>query len=158
MSERPWDLAAKRRPKRHKSYLLVMPNQEKIEEKTEAKKKGKKKFFPKGKAYIQATYNNTIVTITDQSGNVLLWSTAGKLGFKGPKKSTPYAAGVVVRDIVERMRNIGMKEVDILVKGVGSGREASIRAFNAQGININTIKDVTPIPHNGPRPKKPRRV
>ncbi len=121
-------------------------------------KHSKKRMVAKGQAYIKATYNNTVVTITDQSGNVLIWSTSGKMGFKGPKKSTPYAAGVVVRDVVDKMKAIGMKDLEVFVKGVGSGREAAIRAFNAHGINISSIKDVTPIPHNGPRPKRPRRV
>ncbi|MBU1149215.1 30S ribosomal protein S11, partial [Patescibacteria group bacterium] len=103
------------------------------------KTKSRKKFVTKGQAHIKATYNNTIVTICDKQGNVLIWSTAGKMGFKGPKKSTPYAAGVVVREVAEKMRAIGMKDLDILVKGVGSGRESSIRAFNAQGINITSI-------------------
>jgi len=121
-------------------------------------KKSKKKFVSQGRAYIKSTYNNTIVTVTDQDGNVLLWSSAGKQGFKGPKKSTPYAAGVVVRDLTDKMKTMGLKEVEVFVQGVGSGREAAIRAFNSQGINISTIKDITPIPHNGPRPRKPRRV
>ena len=130
---------------------------EKIDQKEQPKKK-KKKFVAKGQAYIQATYNNTIVTIADPDGNVLFWSTSGKMGFKGPKKSTPFAAGIVVKDVVDKMKDIGMKDLDILVKGVGSGRESAIRALNSHGINILSIKDVTPIPHNGPRPKKPRRV
>lgn len=121
-------------------------------------KKKKKKFVAKGQAHIQATYNNTIVTIADPEGNVLFWSTSGKMGFKGPKKSTPFAAGIIIKDVVDKMKDIGMKDVDILVKGVGSGRESAIRALNSNGINILSIKDVTPIPHNGPRPKKPRRV
>lgn len=122
------------------------------------KKAKKKKFVSAGKAYIQATYNNTIVTITDQTGAVLAWSSAGKMGFKGPKKSTPFAAGITVRDVVERIREIGLKNVDVFVRGVGSGREAAVRALGAQGLNITSIKDITPIPHNGPRPRKVRRV
>lgn len=125
---------------------------------TPAKKKGKKKFVSAGMVYIQATYNNTIITITDQGGAVLAWSSAGKMGFKGPKKSTPYAAGITVRDLVERVRDIGLKTVDVFVRGVGSGREAAVRALGAQGLNINIIKDMTPIPHNGCRPPKVRRV
>ena len=111
-----------------------------------------------GNVYVQATYNNTIVTITDQGGAVLGWSSAGKMGFKGPKKSTPYAAGLTVRDLVERVRDTGIKTVDVFVRGVGSGREAAVRALGAQGLTINTIKDITPIPHNGCRPPKVRRV
>lgn len=122
------------------------------------KKKSKKKFVTSGKVYVQATYNNTIVTITDPNGAVLGWSSAGKMGFKGPKKSTPYAAGITVRDLVERVRDMGLKNVDVFVRGVGSGREAAVRALGAQGLTLNIIKDITPIPHNGCRPPKVRRV
>ena len=92
------------------------------------------------------------------NGNVVAWSSAGLAGFKGPKKATPYAAGVIVRNLLEKVADCGLREVDVFVKGVGSGREAAIRALSAQGINILSIKDVTPIPHNGPRQRKPRRV
>ncbi len=122
------------------------------------KKSKKKKFIPKGKAFIQATYNNTIVTITDMDGNTVAWSSAGQLGFKGPKKATPYAAGIIVKSVVEKIESSGLKSVDVFVKGVGSGREAAIRALNANNITVLSIKDVTPIPHNGCRPKKVRRV
>lgn len=125
---------------------------------TKARGKKRKKFVQAGRAYIQATYNNTIVTLTDQSGNALAWSSAGKVGFKGPKKATPYAAGVIVRDAVEKGKAIGLKSVDVFVRGVGMGREAAIRALAAHGLLINSIKDLTPIPHNGPRPPKVRRV
>jgi len=111
-----------------------------------------------GRAYVKSTYNNTIVTFTDQNGNVLSWSSAGQCGFKGPKKSTPYAASLIVKDAYEKAKKYGLKEVSVFVKGIGGGREASIRALNANGINVNNIKDVTPIPHNGCRAKKPRRV
>jgi len=125
--------------------------------------KGKKKkktmaFVKSGVAHIQSTYNNTFVTLSDQSGNVLSWSTAGHIGFKGAKKSTPYAASMVVKDAVDKVRDAGMKEVTVLVKGVGGGREGAIRALSANGLNILSIRDITPIPHNGCRPKKPRRV
>ncbi len=122
------------------------------------KKKTKKKHVTKGCVHIKATYNNTIVTFTDQHGNTLTQSSAGRCGFKGPKKSTPYAAGVIVRDAVERVRDMGLKDVDVFVKGIGSGREGAIRALNAQGFNLLSIKDVTPIPHNGCRARKARRV
>ncbi|MEK7580374.1 MAG: 30S ribosomal protein S11 [Patescibacteria group bacterium] len=112
----------------------------------------------KGRVNIQATYNNTIVTITDLQGNVLSWSTAGKMGFRGPKKATPYAAGIIVKDAAERAKKYGLKEVQVFVKGVGAGREAAIRALHANGLDISTIKDITPIPHNGCRPPKVRRV
>lgn len=120
--------------------------------------KKKKKFVQQGQAHIQATYNNTIVTLTDQQGNVIAWSSAGRVGFKGPKKSTPYAAGVIVRDVVERSKASGLKQVDVFVHGVGLGREAAVRALAAQGLILATIKDITPTPHNGPRPRKVRRV
>lgn len=120
--------------------------------------KKKRKFVSTGQAHIQATYNNTMVTLTDQNGNVLAWASAGHVGFRGPKKSTPYAAGIIVRSVAEKVRDIGLKTLDVFVKGVGSGREAAIRALTANGFNIGSIKDITPIPHNGPRPPKPRRV
>lgn len=118
----------------------------------------KKKFVVAGQAHIQATYNNTIVTLTDPNGNVLAWSSAGKCGFKGPKKATPYAAGVIVRDVVERTKLVGLKQVDVFVRGVGMGREAAVRALAGAGLQIMAIKDITPTPHNGPRARKPRRV
>lgn len=120
-------------------------------------KKGKK-HVTKGRVYIQASYNNTIVTFTDQSGNALAQSSAGKVGFKGPKKSTPYAAGMIVKDAADRVKEMGLRDVDVIVSGIGSGRDGAIRAVNAQGFNMVTIEDRTPMPHNGCRPKKPRRV
>lgn len=123
-----------------------------------SRSKKKRKFVSTGQAHIQATYNNTVVTLTDQNGNVLAWSSAGHVGFRGPKKSTPYAAGVIVRNVAEKVRDVGLKTLDVFIKGVGSGREAAIRALTANGFNISSIKDITPIPHNGPRPPKPRRV
>lgn len=111
-----------------------------------------------GRAYVQATYNNTIVTFTDQNGNVLAWSSAGHCGFKGPKKATPYAATVIVKNLAEKVAPYGLREVNVFVKGVGSGRESAVRAINANNIQVLTIKDITPIPHNGCRAKKPRRV
>ena len=111
-----------------------------------------------GRTYVKSTYNNTIITFTDQNGNVLSWSSAGQCGFKGPKKSTPYAASVIVKDAYEKAKKYGLKEVAVFVRGIGGGREAAIRALNAHGLNVSAIKDVTPIPHNGCRAKKPRRV
>lgn len=122
------------------------------------KKRKKKRFVTQGQAHIQATYNNTIITLTDQQGNTLAWSSAGHIGFKGPKKSTSYAASLVVKNVIEKVKDIGLKNIEVFVRGVGSGREATIRALGAQGINILSIKDITPIPHNGPRPPKVRRV
>lgn len=125
---------------------------------TKVRGQKKKKFFLHGQAHIHATYNNTIVTITDDQGNVLGWSSAGKCGFKGPKKATPYAAGIIVRDVIEKTKTIGLKSVDVYVRGVGLGREAAIRALAGAGLTISSIKDQTPVPHNGPRAPKPRRV
>ncbi len=126
--------------------------------KTSKRKKKVKRSVRRGKAYIQATYNNTLVTITDQNGNALAWSSAGDCGFKGPKKSTPFAAGIIVKNLVEKIKDTGMQEVDVFVKGIGSGREAAVRALQANGIQVISIRDVTPIPHNGCRPRKVRRV
>lgn len=130
------------------------------EEKTEKKKKAKKikKQILKGKANIKCTYNNTIVSISDLGGSILGWSSSGLLGFKGAKKATPYAATQVVGDVAEKVKKYGVHELEVYVKGVGSGREASIRALANKGFELGLIKDLTPIPHNGCRPKKPRRV
>lgn len=129
---------------------------------TKAKKTTKKKklnkIVPNGRAYVQATFNNTIVTLADQNGDVLGWASAGMIGFKGPKKATPYAAGQVVKKVVEATKQHGIKEVNVFVKGIGGGREGAIRGFNANGVNVLSIKDITPIPHNGCRPPKRRRV
>jgi small subunit ribosomal protein S11 len=124
------------------------------------KKKVKKikKQITKGRASIKCTYNNTMISISDMAGNVLGWSTSGLLGFKGAKKATPYAATQVVGTVSEKVRKYGIRELDVYVKGVGSGREASIRALANNGFELILIKDITPIPHNGCRPKKPRRV
>lgn len=122
------------------------------------KKKKNIKHITVGNVYIQATYNNTIITFADQNGNVIASSSAGRCGFKGPKKSTPYAAGIIVKDVVERIKESGFKDAYVFINGVGLGREAAVRALNAQGVNVLSIKDVTPIPHNGCRSKKPRRV
>ena len=125
------------------------------------KRKGprkEKKVVSFGSAYIQATFNNTIITITDQNGNVVAWSSAGAQGFKGSKKRTPYAAQVASTAAAKRALDFGMKQVDVYVKGPGGGRESAIRAIQLAGININKIKDITRIPHNGCRPPKRRRV
>ncbi len=127
----------------------------KAKKKSASKKRGQ---IAHGRAYIQATYNNTIVSLTDLNGNVLGWSSSGASGFSGPKKSTPYAATMVIKNALEKVADYGLKEVNVFITGVGQGREAAIRAFNAQGVNILSIKDITPIPHNGCRPPRPRRV
>src|SRR6056297_64330 len=129
---------------------------------TSKNKGGKKRKAVKnvavGRAYIKATYNNTIVTLTDQAGNVIAFSNAGINGFKGPKKATPFAATVIVRDAVEKAKASGLKDVNVFVKGVGMGRESAVRGLNSNGLNVMSIKDITPIPHNGCRKRKPRRV
>ncbi len=117
-----------------------------------------KKKVEVGTLYIQSTYNNTKIVLTDAKGNVLTTSSSGAIGFKGAKKGTPFAAAKVGEIIGSKAATMGMKEVSVVVKGVGSGRESGIRGFISKGININAIKDVTPVPHNGPKPKKPRRV
>lgn len=121
------------------------------------KSKKIKREIPKGKVYIQATFNNTIVTITDPEGNVLSWATAGSAGFKGTRKSTPYAASIISQQAVEKAKVYGLREVQVFVKGVGSGRESAARALEASGIRVLSIKDQTPIPHNGCRAKKIRK-
>jgi small subunit ribosomal protein S11 len=121
-------------------------------------KKSKRKSIAKGQIHIKSTYNNTIVTLTDLSGNVIGWSSAGLLGFKGTKKATPYAATNIMNSLLERTKKIGLKEVEVYVKGIGSGRESAIRSIAANGIDIVSITDTTPIPHNGCRPPKVRRV
>jgi small subunit ribosomal protein S11 len=122
------------------------------------KKRKAVKQVPRGNAYIQASYNNTIITITDPTGNTLGWASAGMSGFKGPKKATPYAASIVVKNLMDRVADYGIKEVNVFIKGIGAGREGAIRAFHTNGLNVLAINDVTPIPHNGCRPPKRRRV
>ncbi len=121
-------------------------------------KKEKKKNVAEGKVYIQATFNNTIVTITDLMGNALSWASAGGLGFKGAKKSTPFAAQTTAESAATKAMEQGLREVIVLVKGPGVGSEAAIRAFGVLGLRVRSIRDVTPIPHNGCRPPKKRRV
>ena len=121
-------------------------------------KKRVKKNIPNGIAHIQATFNNTIVSITDIHGNVVSWSSAGSRGFKGSRKSTPFAAQLAAEDAARKAMDHGMKSIDVYVKGPGSGRESALRSLQAAGLKVNLIKDVTPIPHNGCRPPKRRRV
>ncbi len=117
-----------------------------------------KKRVDHGTLYVQATYNNTLVTLTDKRGNALMASSSGSLGFKGAKKSTPFAAAKVGELVAEKALQMAMSEVDVVIRGVGSGRESAMRAFAGKGIAISGIRDETPVPFNGPRPKKPRRV
>ncbi len=123
-----------------------------------AKKRKTRRNIPVGVAHIQATFNNTIVTFTDTNGEVIAWATAGSKGFKGSRKSTPFAAQVAAEDAARRAMDAGMRSVAVLVKGPGSGREGAIRSISAAGLKVVMIKDVTPIPHNGCRPPKRRRV
>jgi len=133
---------------------------EKAEEKPVVRKKKRKirRQVLKGRAHVQCTYNNTVITFSDLGGKVLAWASAGSLGFKGAKKATPYAATQIVNAAAEKVAKFGLKEIEVYVKGVGSGREASARALANNDFKITSIKDITPIPHNGCRPKKPRRV
>ena len=117
-----------------------------------------KKKIISGTLHVEATFNNTKVVLSDKEGNTLFWTSAGSLGFKGAKKGTPFAASKAGSVIGEKAKALGIKEVDVKVKGVGSGREPTIRAFMAYDIEITGVKDMTPVPHNGPKPKKPRRV
>lgn len=121
-------------------------------------KKKVKKNIVSGIAHIKSTFNNTIVTITDKYGNVIAWSSAGNMGYKGSKKSTSFAAQIAAESVAKKAMDQGMKEVDVLVKGPGSGRETAIRSLQAIGLKVNIIKDATPIPHNGCRPPKQRRI
>ncbi len=126
--------------------------------KNTTKKKKKIRAVGNGRAYIQASFNNTIVTFTDQNGDVLAWASSGMVGFKGPKKATPYAATQVVKRAVELVLPYELKEVNVFVKGIGGGRESAIRSLNSNGLQVLSVKDTTPIPHNGCRPPKKRRV
>jgi len=117
-----------------------------------------RKSIPAGRAYIQSTFNNTIVTLTDPKGNVIAWGSSGTAGFKGSRKGTPYAAQLAARDAARRAMEHGLRQVEVYVKGPGSGREAAIRSLQSSGLYITSIRDVTPIPHNGCRPPKRRRV
>ncbi len=122
-----------------------------------ARKKRVKKNVPEGEVHIHATFNNTVVTITDKEGNVISWDSAGTQGIKGSKKSTPFAAGMAAESAGKKAADMGMKTVDVFVKGLGSGREAAIRSLATAGLEVKSITDVTPIPHNGCRPPKRRR-
>ncbi len=120
------------------------------------KKEGRK--VDSGRVYIKASYNNTVVTVTDTKGNVLAWATAGSLGFSGPKKATPFAASKIVSAIAEKIAKTGPVDVDVVVSGIGAGRDSAIRSLVNVGFNLMSVRDVTPIPHNGPKPPKVRRI
>lgn len=122
------------------------------------RKKKEKRIVPHGIAHIQATFNNTLITIADPEGNVVSWSSAGRIGFKGSRKGTPFAAQVAGQNAAHGARDVGMRSIEVQVTGPGGGRESAIRALGSSGLAIKSIKDVTPIPHNGCRPRKRRRV
>ena len=130
----------------------------KNEKKTSDKKKSKKNFGQNGIVHIKSSFNNTIVTISDVTGNAVSWSSSGSMGFRGSKKSTPYAAQIATDAAGKKAYDVGLRKLDVLMKGPGSGRESALRALQNIGFIINNIKDVTPLPHNGCRPKKKRRV
>ena len=121
-------------------------------------KAAKTKKIASGILYVESTFNNTKVSLTDEKGNVIMWSSSGSLGFRGAKKGTPFAAAKIGETLGQKAFDMGLKEINVVVKGVGSGRESAIRGFITKGFTINSIKDTTPVPHNGPKPKKPRRV
>lgn len=125
---------------------------------TKKKKTRAKRKIKQGNVYIQSTYNNTIISVTDPTGAVLAWSSAGRVGFSGTRKATPFAAQQAVTNVLEQVAPFGMEEAKVYVKGIGSAREAAIRALSASGIVVSSIRDITPIPHNGVRPPKRRRV
>jgi small subunit ribosomal protein S11 len=138
-----------------------LTRKEKIKKIKTEKVKSKKKTFinvTKGKVYIQSSFNNTIMTLTDDSGRVMAWVSAGALGFKGTKKSTPYTATLIGKAMSDKIRNFGITDVRVYISGVGQGRDAAARALVSSGLNLVSIADITPVPHNGCRPKKPRRV
>jgi len=148
-----------------KKKVVEKSKEEQLEEKKkvdQALEKGAKakasKNVRKGRVYVASTYNNTSLTLTDDGGNVLAWSSAGKLGFNGTKKGTSYAATRVGEVIAKAVKELNLEEVKVLVKGIGSGRESAVRSLADHGVNVVAVKDVTPIPHNGCRPPKPRRV
>ena len=124
----------------------------------ETRRRRERRTVSEGIAHIQSTFNNTVITVTDTGGNALAWASAGGQGFRGSRKSTPFAAQTAAEQVARKVIDQGMKKVDVLVKGPGSGREAAIRALQAAGLEVSVIRDVTPIPHNGPRPPKRRRV
>jgi small subunit ribosomal protein S11 len=133
-------------------------SQQKLKKSSYTKKKKSKKIIQNGIAYVQSTFNNTIVTIADTNGNVVSWASAGQKGFKGSRKSTPYAAQIAADSAASKALEVGMKVLSVEVKGPGSGRETALRALQARGFKILSIKDTTPMPHNGTRPPKKRRV
>jgi len=125
---------------------------------TKTKKKTTTRIVDQGRMYVKSTFNNTLVTFTDLNGQVIAWSSTGTAGFKGTRKSTPYAATTTIEDAVRKARERGLSSVEVFIKGPGPGRDAALRVLRSSGLNVSMIADITPIPHNGCRPKKPRRV
>ena len=136
----------------------LLKEKEKVEAKVKKEIEGPSKKLREGRVYIFSSYNNTIITLTDPQGNVLGWTSAGNIGFKGTKKATPFAASKVAETICQIARKFGIEKAAVLVKGIGSGRDSAVRSLAARGLDIISIKDITPIPHNGCRPPKVRRV
>jgi len=136
----------------------LLKEREKVEAKVKKEIKETPKKIREGRVYISSSYNNTIITLTDSKGNVLHWTSAGSIGFKGAKKATPFAASKVAEAISQVIKKLGIEKLAIFVKGIGSGRESAIRSFAARGLEIVSIADITPVPHNGCRPPKVRRV
>jgi small subunit ribosomal protein S11 len=141
-----------------KKRIVTTGTAEGADQKSKAPSVSAKKRVESGILHVQSTYNNTKLMLTDKSGNALMWGSSGGAGFRGAKKGTPFAAAKVGETLAVKAQAIGLKEIDVVVKGVGSGRESAIRGFISKGFAITSIKDETPIPHNGPQPKKPRRV
>jgi len=148
-----------------KKHIIQKPDEELLKEREKVETAAKKEIkiqapqkIKEGKIYISSSYNNTLMTLTDSQGNTLIWTSAGNIGFKGTKKGTPFAASKVAEVMAQRARKLGIERVEILVRGVGSGRESAIRSLVNRGLEILSIEDITPIPHNGCRPPKVRRV
>ena len=150
--------AAPQQPVLSEAAAVMAAGEEPAKVAVDAKKKGKGKSIPAGICYIRSTFNNTLVSITDARGGVIAWSSAGKAGFKGSRKCTAFAATMVAQDAARQAIGKGMHEVEVKIQGAGAGRESAVRAIQSAGIHVTLIKDCTPIPHNGCRPRKRRRV
>lgn len=141
-----------------KKRIVTTEGTESADKKSQPVQVSSKKNIGSGILHVQSTYNNTKLLLTDKNGNAIMWGSSGRAGFRGAKKGTPFAAAKVGETLAARAQILGLKEIDVVVKGVGSGRESAIRGFVSKGLLINSIKDQTPVPFNGPKPKKPRRV
>ncbi len=124
---------------------------------TKTRRRKVKRNLPKGVVHVQATFNNTIISVTDEAGNVVAWASAGSAGFKGSRKSTPYAAQIATEKALEKAKDFGLKKVEVVVQGIGSGRESAVRALQSTGVAVSSIRDITGVPHNGCRPRKAKR-